>query len=263
MLITLLAYLITVPHLFAQQAIFQDVPGIPAFKGVRVARRFAIADYGHMQQFDLTGTSLMPKAHGSAKMEPDKGQFKLNLDIRDLGPARQFGAEYLTYVVWAVTADGGQYNLGELVADGSRIKQSVQTSLSSFALIVTAEPDFAVKQPSSFVVMANSMATNRLGDPLNNVVVAPVDRSLPLMLVEARNAVNVARASGAERYATELFRKANQLLKQAEGVFAHNRENPQMVDGLARAAAQAAEEARTTTADAARRDRSRQGETSD
>jgi hypothetical protein len=51
---------------------------------------------------------------------------------------------------------------------------------------------------------------------LANVLELKVDQREPLELFEARNAIQIARTSGADRFATETFQKAESNLKQAE-----------------------------------------------
>ena len=58
-------------------------------------------------------------------------------------------------MLWAVTPEGRATNLGEVQIDGDDAKIKVTTELQAFGLIVTAEPYFAVTQPSDVVVMEN------------------------------------------------------------------------------------------------------------
>jgi len=70
-----------------------------------------------------------------------------------------------------------------------------------------------------------------------------VDRRQPLELYEARNAVHIARAIGADRFATETFEKAEGNLKQAEAYQAR-KAGAKPVAMTARQAVQTAEDAR-------------------
>ncbi len=56
--------------------------------------------------------------------------------------ANQFGPEYMTYVLWAITPDGRAMNLGEVALNGDHAKLLSTTDLQTFGLIVTAEPYF-------------------------------------------------------------------------------------------------------------------------
>jgi outer membrane protein OmpA-like peptidoglycan-associated protein len=78
---------------------------------------------------------------------------------------------------------------------------------------------------------------------LANVLDLKVNRKMPLELYEARNAIQIARTSGADRYATETFEKAQSNLKQAEAYRARNA-GTKPVTMTARQAVQTAEDAR-------------------
>src|SRR5581483_3630923 len=139
-------------------------------------------------------------------------------------PASKFGLEYLTYVLWAITPEGRPENLGELVlnSDG-KASLHVTTELQAFGMIVTAEPYFAVTQPSDLVVMENIIRSDTLGqeeainiryelmprgayaasvEPIKDAVYG-IDPKTPIDLFEARNAVRIARAAHADKYAPE------------------------------------------------------------
>ena len=74
-----------------------------------------------------------------------------------------FGPEYLTYVMWAITPEGRATNVGEVLLNGGKSKLDATTELQSFGLIVTAEPYFAVTQPSDVVVMENFVRQDTTG----------------------------------------------------------------------------------------------------
>jgi outer membrane protein OmpA-like peptidoglycan-associated protein len=211
-------------------------------------------------KIDFGGTQLMPAAHGEAKVEGKKGYIEIEVEFRNLQEAGQFGAEYLTYVLWAVTPEGRTSNLGEILRNGTSGKLDVTTELQAFGLIVTAEPYFAVTRPSDVVVMENVVRPDTVGkielidakyellergqyQHLANVLDLRVNRKMPLELYEARNAIQIARTSGADRYATETFQKAEGDLKQAEVYRARNAGSKPMIM-TARQAVQTAEDAR-------------------
>jgi hypothetical protein len=197
---------------------------------------------------DFTGTALMPKAHGTAKVETGSGVLNVELHVQGLGPASQIDPAYLTYVLWAVPANQNKpQNLGELVLDGNESTIKASTNLAIFAMIVSAEPYFAVKQPSALIVLQNTFRV-RSDDPdvlRADLLPLRADAKTPLDIYEARNAVRIARLAGAERYAAEPFHKALQLLQQAESIFAHkkSRDIPDVKE-KAREATEAAEDAR-------------------
>jgi hypothetical protein len=75
-----------------------------------------------------------------------------------------FGGEYLTYVLWAISPEGRATNLGEILVGGNdRSRLTATTDLQAFALIVTAEPYFAVRQPSNVVVLENVVRADTKG----------------------------------------------------------------------------------------------------
>jgi hypothetical protein len=197
---------------------------------------------------DFAGTALMPKAHGTAKVETARGGLKVDVHLEELGPAAQVDPTCLTYVLWAIpTGKGKPQNLGELVRDGLESKLTTFTTLPTFAMIVTAEPYFAVEQPSQFLVLQNVLKHSDNPDILRaDLLPLQMDSKTPLDIYEARNAVRIARLAGAERYAAEPFLKAVQLLQQSENLFARKKNDIPDVRAKAREATQAAEQARAT-----------------
>src|SRR5262245_31793725 len=104
-------------------------------------------------EIDFTGTTLMPLAVGKAKVQGKKGYIDVDAKFDKLGAPTQFGPEYLTYVLWAITPEGRATNLGEVQVDGDEARIHVTTELQAFGMVVTAEPYFAVTQPSDVVVV--------------------------------------------------------------------------------------------------------------
>jgi outer membrane protein OmpA-like peptidoglycan-associated protein len=238
--------------------------GLTPIYRVTVTQRTAKAiSYQHRSgatKIDFRGTTLMPNAHGEAKVESKQGYIEIEVEFRNLSEATQFGTEYLTYVLWAITPEGRTSNLGEILRNGTSSKLDVTTELQVFGLLVTAEPYFAVSRPSDVVVMENVVRPDTVGkielidakyellqrgqyEHLAKVLDLQVNRKMPLELYEARNAIQIARSSGADRYATETFQKAEDNLKQAEAYRARNAGSKQ-VAMAARQAAQIAEDSR-------------------
>src|SRR5947207_6441825 len=112
---------------------------------------------------DFEGTSLLPKAEGRANISGEKGYIRIDAKFNKIEPATRFGPEYLTYVMWAITPEGRATNLRELQVKGDDRRLKVTTELQAFALIVTAEPYFAVTQPSDVVVMENVIRPDTIG----------------------------------------------------------------------------------------------------
>jgi len=238
----------------------------PVFRVNVVSRSTKAVDYRHRggsTKVDLRGTELMPSASGEARVESKTGRLEINAKLNGLEPANKFGMEYLTYVLWAVSPEGRANNLGEIVLSGGKSEIRVTTDLQAFGLIVTAEPYFAVTQPSDLVVAENVIRTDTKGreeainvkyellprglyasqvEPLRDVVYG-IDRKAPLDLFEARNAVRIARNAKAEKYASSSFAKAEQDLKQAEDYY-RRKQGRTPIGTVARESIQTAEEAR-------------------
>ena len=212
---------------------------------------------------DFTGTALTPLATGNATVEGKKGYIDIDAKFDKLAPPTQFGPEYLTYVLWAVTPEGRSTNLGEVQVKDDEARIHVTTELQAFGMIVTAEPYFAVTQPSDVVVIENSVRNNTKGQvdviqakfdllkrgtylmnqDTRQLKMKPLEPGAPLDLAEARNAVMLARFAGADRYSDDTYMKATRLLTDAEQAQARHK-NTNEVMMPARQAVQTAEDAR-------------------
>ena len=143
-----------------------DNGGTPIFRVTVVERTTNAVSYRHRSgwtKVDLRGTPLAPDATGHADVNSRPGYIEAKTEMHKLLPASQYGPEYLTYVLWAITPEGRSKNLGEVVLDGGNSHLDVTTDLQAFALIVTAEPYFGVTQPSDVVVMENIVRQDTLG----------------------------------------------------------------------------------------------------
>ena len=214
-------------------------------------------------KIDFRGTTLMPLALGNAKVQGKKGYIDIDAKFDKLASPTQFGPEYLTYVLWAVTPEGRATNLGEVQVNDDEARIHVTTELQAFGMIVTAEPYFAVTQPSDVVVMENSVregtkgnieviqakyellkrGTYLMNQDTRQLKLKPLEPGAPLDLAEARNAVMLARFAGADRYADDTYFKATRLLTDAEQAQARRR-GGDAVMMPARQAVQTAEDAR-------------------
>src|SRR5215471_130747 len=240
---------------------------MPIFRITVVSRTTRAINYHHRTgttHIDFRGTELMPAARGNASVESRLGSTKIETHLDHMTPASQFGSEYMTYVLWAITPEGRATNLGEVVLEGDHANLLSTTDLQSFGLIVTAEPYFAVTQPSDVVVAENFIRNDTTGTiqqvdakyellqrgqyVLNRSSYQPVkiDPKGPLQLAEAENAVQIARLAGAERYASDTFNKALADLQNAEG-FLNKSHDRKRSETNAREAAQMAEDARIIT----------------
>jgi outer membrane protein OmpA-like peptidoglycan-associated protein len=253
-----------------QQSVATPQGDVPVFRVTVVGRTVPAVNYRPRSgetRIDFAGTTLMPKAKGQARVEGEDGVIKIDAKFEDLLAAQRFGREYMTYVLWAITPEGRATNLGEVQVDGDDAKLEVTTELQSFALIVTAEPYFAVSQPSDVVVIENVVREDgfnrtrgrvetlqakyellRRGSYLMNedpsaLKVKSLEPGAPLDLGQARNAVELARLAKADRYASESFNKAASLLSEAEKARERGKRGNE-VQQPARQAAQTAEDAR-------------------
>jgi outer membrane protein OmpA-like peptidoglycan-associated protein len=238
--------------------------GSPPIYRVTVTARTAKAiSYRHRSgatKIDFRGTELLPGARGEAKVESKQGRIEIAVEFDGLEAATKNGTEYLTYVLWAVTPEGRTSNLGEVLLNGTKSKLDVSTELQVFGLVVTAEPYFAVTQPSDLIVMENVVRADTVGkieeidakyellqrgqyQHLANPLALKADRKLPLELYEARNAVQIARSMGADRFAVETFRKAEKSLAESEAYQQRNA-GRKPVTMTAREAVQTAEDSR-------------------
>jgi len=217
---------------------------------------------GGSLRIHLRGTSLLPHVEGDALVRNRPEGTHAQIVFSGLVPAARLGPEYLTYVVWAVSPEGAAINLGELIPRGTACQMTVTTRLRVFALIVTAEPYFAVSKPSAAVVIEgdSSQLQEKATVPIEikyegseDANVTPVDlRTLPAdprtppHLLQARRALQIAAAAGAEATAPDVFGKAHNLWNEAEDDFAIGKSRA-VVEAEACAAIEATEEVRLIT----------------
>ena len=241
----------------------------PVFRVSVTSRSVQAVNYKHRggaTKLDFAGTDLMPLANGQAKVESKKGYIEIEVEFGNLQKPTTFGNEYLTYILWAISPEGRAINLGEiLVGDNSRSKLDVTTDLQAFALVVTAEPYYAVRQPSNVVVLENVVredtkgtteAMNTKYELLERGGYIPtgykfdpvvLNTHLPLEFFEARNAVRIAESEGAERYASDSYHHAVRLMDKVDGYATSKHIDRKPMIAVAREAVQTAEDARAIT----------------
>jgi len=256
-----------------------DEPTSPIYRITVIQRSLPAVNYGHRSgptQTDFRGTVLTPGAKGSAIVEAKTGAVNIHAKLERLGAPQQFGAEFLTYVLWAVSPEGQTDRLGEIITNANNEgKLDVSTSFQTFGLLVTAEPYFAVSKPSPVVVMENVLRPDTIGtaeqvsakyellpraDNYTVSLASPADAraakpvlvsqreyEVQVALYQARNAIQIARAERVDVYAPDTLGKAERLAQQAEQTPDRKAYSDRIIM-LARQAAQTAEDARNIAA---------------
>jgi outer membrane protein OmpA-like peptidoglycan-associated protein len=238
----------------------------PTFHVVVTSRTTPAVNYKHHSgstKVNFSGTDLMPSANGEAEVNSKRGALEIDAEFGNLQKPTTFGNEYLTYILWAISPEGRAVNLGEVLVGGnSRSKLHVTTDLQAFALIVTAEPYYAVRQPSNVVVLENVIRKDTEGtietvdakyelmerggyiptgykfDPV------VLNAKLPLEFFEARNAVRIAQSEGAEQYASDSYQHAVLLMNNADEYATRKNLQKKPLIAVSRDAVQTAEDAR-------------------
>jgi outer membrane protein OmpA-like peptidoglycan-associated protein len=243
---------------------------MPVFRVTVSERTTKAVNYRHRggsTEVDFRGTELMPEVGGHAKVDGKGGRLSINAEFTHLEPVRRFGGQFLTYVLWAITPEGRALNLGEVLPDeNGKDKLDVTTDLQAFGMIVTAEPYYAVTHPSNKVIAENIIRQGTKGfeEPIvakfdvlegaQYTIDIPVDQlpssrsseKVPLELLEARNAVVIAKAAGAQQYAPDSLTKAEDMLQRAEDYY-QRKQGRTPIGTAARGATQMAEDARVLT----------------
>jgi outer membrane protein OmpA-like peptidoglycan-associated protein len=243
---------------------------MPIFRVNVYARTTKAVNYRHRggsTTVDIRGTELMPEVGGHAKVEGKGGRLAINVELTHMPPATTLGGQFLTYVLWAITPEGRAVNLGEVLpGDNGKDKIDVTTDLQAFGMIVTAEPYYSVTHPSNKVVAENIIRQETKGfeEPINarfdvlegaqytidvpaeQLPSTQADARVPLDLLEARNAVAIAKAAGAKQYAPDSLAKAEDMLQRAEDYY-QRKQGRTPIGTAARGATQMAEDARVLT----------------
>ncbi len=246
--------------------VVEPISPTPIFRVNVVSRSVRAVNYEHRSgasKLDFAGTDLMPSANGEAKVNSKRGSIEIDAEFGGLQRPTSFGNEYLTYILWAISPEGRAVNLGEvLVGDNHRSKLRVTTDLQAFALIVTAEPYYAVRQPSNVVVLENVVRESTKGttEAVNanyelmerggyiptGYKFDPVvlNARLPLEFFEARNALRIAQSEGAEQYASDSYQHAIRLMNNADEYATNRHIDRKPLIAVAREEVQTAEDAR-------------------
>lgn len=245
---------------------------VPALHAqVDVARKTTAVTYplDQIVFLQFRGTTRFPRMKGEARLKrTSKNGTEIELSVSRMPRPFELGAGYATYVLWAISPDGQVDNLGEIKRRGTfefDSKISVTTPLQTFALIITAEPHFLVRRPSRQVMLENlnpysqtgkTLATTQVVQYLGNSSdyfsdartpeIAEFDYSkTPSTILQAKQAIALAKFAGAQRDAAEELQQAETLLQTAESGWRADRPEEE-IDISARKAISAAVKAEDT-----------------
>jgi outer membrane protein OmpA-like peptidoglycan-associated protein len=202
-------------------------------------RTIAITYFRDPVKVYLAGTTLRPNAKGEATVERwrKRNTSEIDITIENMIPAFNYGADYNTYVLWAITPAGQVDNLGEFRLSGGSARLKTATSYQEFAMIVTAEPHYLVRLPSQKIILENMAPTSKnvevkvteiffTGDSgryyTDSTIPTMAERDYnktPMELLQARRAVQIAKLADGERYAPNDFNSAVRSLEEAEAAF--------------------------------------------
>jgi outer membrane protein OmpA-like peptidoglycan-associated protein len=242
---------------------------IPAMAFAQGAQRSAIASSDVLSQISMfsykagpesdllfRGTPIAATAEGKGYVEFDDGNARIIVKVKDLPVPTSLGP-YTTYVLWALTPDGRAANQGVIAGvEGGKGELKTQYGASQFALIITAEPHFAVTAPSNMIVLYNvaekvkgeETKVTTLTERSDYSKLTPIkvdEKTNPEVLVQARYAVAIAAAAGAQQYAAQPYGAAQQKLNAAEAALtAKSSSERKTMPSLAREAVSAGEDAR-------------------
>lgn len=183
----------------------------------------------------LEATPRLPFASGEAKVERRRGTTEIEVELDEMKPAAEFGGDFSTYVLWTVSPEGQVQNVGEFILNGNRAKLDVTTALQTFGMMVTAEPHFLVRRPSTFVVLeavdlVQSGTSRQVPRPIlleyrgfegiYNYSRESLDRVVEARgevrseVKQARIAIELAERAGAERFASDELIDARERLEE-------------------------------------------------
>lgn len=230
-----------------------------------MARRTTAVTYplDETVQLQFRGTTRFPRMKGEARIKrTSRNGTEVDVSVSKMPRPFELGAGYATYVLWAISPDGQVDNLGEIKRRGFfefDSKISVTTRLQTFALIITAEPHFLVRRPSQAIMLENLNPYTLSGKPIQTTTavqyfgnssdffrdpktpeIAELDYSrTPSAILQAKQAIALARFAGAERDAAQELNAATVLYDNAENAWRAGRKEEQ-VDITARQAISAA-----------------------
>src|SRR5215203_1312912 len=224
------------------------------FGQVDVARQTTAITYP-LDELVITqfrGTTRFPRMKGEGKIKrTSKNGTEIEVTVSKMPRPFELGAGFATYVLWAISPDGQVDNLGEIKRRGTwefDSKISVTTPLQTFALIITAEPHFLVRRPSQAIMLENlspysptgkTIATTRAIQYFGNSSdffrdartpeIAEIDYTkTPSTILQAKQAIALAKFAGAQRDAADELLQAETLLQNAENAWKASRPEEQV-----------------------------------
>jgi len=231
----------------------------PAIASSDVLSQISMFNYQEGRQSDLflRSTPIAGNATGAVEVEYQGGNARISARAERFPTPTTLGP-YTTYVLWALTPDGRASSLGVLGdEDGGSGQLEASYGASQFALIVTAEPHFAVSVPSTMMMLYNVADDVRATESKVTTLVERADHSQldaieinesnPVELVQARYSVGIAGAAGAERFAPQSYALAREKLAEAEAAASGNRRARETGRNASREAVVAGEDAYRAT----------------
>ena len=268
LIVSLGVALIALSDLAAQEAGVEQPDEPVVFTADAVARTTKAINYrsrGGKTKVIFDGTALAKYASGEATVRNKGGATRVDAKLSGLPDPQRFGAEYLTYVLWAISTEGRVVNLGELQRDKRGDAKLLATSeLQVFAMVVTAEPYYAVRMPSDVIIAENELTKGTKGrvffidakyellkrgayEKLANPLGLSLDlKSNPIDIYQARNALAIAQSVGATEYASAALKRAEASLEMTNSPLMTKGRKKERIT-LARQAVQFAEDARALT----------------
>lgn len=224
---------------------------VVTFAQVDVARRTTAITYplDDTVLVQFRGTTRFPRMKGEAKVKrTSRSGTRIELQVDNMPRPFELGAGYATYVVWAISPEGQIDNLGEIKRSGLFFidsKITVTTPLQTFAIIITAEPHFMVTRPSQQIMLENLYPVSPEGKRIGTVPaiqyfgntsdffrdprtpeIAETDYSkTPSSILQAKQAVALAKFAGAERDAKTELTEAEMLLQNATNAWQAGRDS--------------------------------------
>jgi outer membrane protein OmpA-like peptidoglycan-associated protein len=232
-------------------ALFAAPPSIWCQDGGSALRREIVAatfPEGPTVKLALSSTPHLAEAAGQARVKRRRGITAVEVELEGMQPAMMFGGDFNTYVLWIVSPEGYVWNAGEVITQGVKAKQSVSTPLTTFGIMISAEPHFLVDKPSSFLVLSSNdyglleqKETSKLafeyadfveGYRADKVNLAGPYEAKGISRSERHQAVvavRFAEESGAQEWAKEVFEEARASLSATLQTFASGADEKQLI----------------------------------